>query len=62
MKFYAYLPNKDGKEPMGTANRVLFELKTCVGAVRKALRLIGGDAKLFRYINFYDKTTFVQIQ
>lgn len=28
MKYYAYLPNKDGTEPMGTATRILFELKT----------------------------------
>lgn len=62
MKFYAYLPDKDGKEPMGTANRVLFKLKTYTGAIHKALRLIGKNAKLFRYINFYDKTTFIQIQ
>lgn len=62
MKFYAYLPDKNGKEPMGTANKVLFELTTNAGAIRRAKRLISKDAKLFRYTNFYDKTTFAQIQ
>jgi hypothetical protein len=60
MKFYAYKPELDGREPLGTANRILFELKTIAGAKRKAAKLLGPSAKLFTYWNFYDQKTFKQ--
>lgn len=59
MKFYAYLPNEDGKEPIGTENRILFELKTLKGAEMKCCkRFKTHKFKLFSYTNAYDIKTF----
>ena len=40
MKFYAYIPDKNGDEPLGTENRILFELKTTQGAIKRSSRLV----------------------
>ena len=61
MKFYAYKPRKDGSEPMGTEGRLLYELKTILGATRHAIRILGGHCRIFRYTNFYDDSTFHRI-
>ena len=63
MKFYAYKVTTDNEEPMGTFNRLLFELKTNHGAIKRALRILVVDrpVKVFSYINFYDSYTFIQI-
>lgn len=61
MKFYAYAPTKDGKEPLGTANRTLFELKTVAGAHRRVRKYLGPRYMLFRYTNFYDDKTFRRV-
>ena len=59
MKFYAYIPDKNGREPLGTDNRTLFELKTVQGAIRHATkRLKTQEFCLFSYRNFYDNETF----
>ncbi len=60
-KYYAYKPDDQGKEPMGTQNRLLFELKTDIGAIRRAIRPLGPSCRVFWYTNFYDDTTFRQI-
>lgn len=57
-KYYAFKPDDQGKEPMGTQNRLLFELKTDMGAIRRAVRVLGQTAKVFQYANFYDAKTF----
>lgn len=62
MKFYAYIMDKDGKEPFGTANRLLFTLKTINGATNRCFRIFKGKPyKLFSYTNFYDDKTFREI-
>lgn len=63
MKFYAYAP-KDGKEPMGTDRKLLFELKSIKGAHRRAQRVLGeryGEYVLFTYTNFYNDKTFKKV-
>jgi len=62
MKFYAYIPKEDGSAPMGTANKLLFELKTHKGAIRRAGRLLGNPFCVFTYRNFYDSKTFKDIK
>jgi len=61
MKFYAYKPTKDGREPLGSDRRILFELKTIAGAHRRARSVLGSDYRLFRYTNFYDDKTFRRV-
>ena len=63
MKFYAYKMTTDNKAPMGTTDKLLFELKTSHGAIKRAIRILGNDRpiKVFRYINFYDTHTFTQV-
>jgi hypothetical protein len=39
-KYYAYKVDENGKEPTGTTNRLLFELKTDRGAVLRAFRIL----------------------
>ncbi len=59
MKFYAYIPNEREQEPIGTANRIIFELKTIRGAIRRAERILGIDTFcLFSYRNFFSNDTF----
>lgn len=58
MKFYAYIPTASGHCPMGTENRILFELKTIRGAIKRCNRTLGNVWVLFRYTNFYDNKTF----
>lgn len=62
MNFYAYEPDKNGNEPMGTEGRVLFELKTTRGAIRRAFRRFSGRPfRLYKYTNFYNDKTFTLI-
>jgi hypothetical protein len=61
MKFYAYIPTKEGKEPLGTSGRLLFELKTVAGAHRHANKYLGAKHLLFVYHNFYDDKTFRRV-
>jgi hypothetical protein len=59
MKFYAYIPTVRGKEPTGSANKLLFELRTIEGAIRRAKRILNTDNfQLYSYSNFYDNKTF----
>ena len=59
MKFYAYRGQAAlGQEPLGTAGRLLFELKTVAGAVRRCQRLFGNDFRLYSYSHFYRDETF----
>jgi len=60
--FYAYIPTKDGKEPMGTTNKlIMYDLKTARGAHRRARKYLGSKYLLFRYTNFYDDKTFHRV-
>jgi hypothetical protein len=61
MKFYAYKPRKDGTEPLGTDGRILFELKTVRGAIRRAKRILGESCRVFQYTNFYNDETFRRV-
>ena len=61
MKFYAYIPRKDGSEPLGTEKRLLFQLKTVAGAHSRARRILGPKYRLFTYANFYDNRTFKEV-
>ena len=61
MKFYAYKQDVGlGKEPLGTDGRMLFELKTVAGAIRRCRSY--GYSRLFSYSNFYDDGTFKEIE
>ena len=59
--YYAYKPRADGSAPMGTSDQTLFKLKTDRGARRRARRVLGETARVFRYRNFYDDSTFKEI-
>jgi hypothetical protein len=62
VKFYAYIPDKQNNEPLGTFNRALFELKTVKGAIKKCKNNFKTDNfRLFSYTNFYDDKTFRDI-
>jgi hypothetical protein len=62
MKFYAYIPTESGDEPLGTFNKLLFELKTVRGAITRAKRIFKTDNfKVFWYNNFYDDKTFHRV-
>lgn len=58
MKFYAYVQDSHGKEPVGGDRRLIFELKTERGAYNRALRCLGDRFTLQTYSNFYDDQTF----
>ena len=63
MKFYAYIQDKNGKEPIGTHNKFLFELKTINGAKRKLKKIFKDkEYKLFLYNNFYDEKSYKEIK
>jgi hypothetical protein len=61
-KYYATLVI-DGKEPLGSDRKLLFELKTDDGAIRRAKRYLArhGTVRVYRYRNFYDDKTFTRI-
>jgi hypothetical protein len=61
-KFYAYKPRADGKLPLGTTGRTLFELKTVGGAKKRARSVLGSNYKLFTYTNFYNDKTFKKVR
>jgi hypothetical protein len=61
MIFYAYKPDNDDKEPMGTGRRILFGLKTHRGAIRRARRILGDNVRVFTYTNFYNSKTFREV-
>lgn len=73
MKFYGYIETSEGKEPIGSEGRILFELGTVPGAIRRVRRFaslnsfekgkfqIPHVARLFSYTNFYDQKTFKQL-
>jgi hypothetical protein len=60
MKYYAYKVAEDGGEPVGSEGRLLFELKTDRGAIRRCHRMFGYGFRwrLFTYEDFQDKSTF----
>lgn len=58
MQFYAYKPREDGTAPLGTENKMLFELKTWAGAIRRARRYLGETARVHSYSDFFDDETF----
>lgn len=61
-KYYAYIPTKEGKEPLGTRNRFKFQLKSDDNyAIKKARKQLGSRFRLFSYTNFYNDTTFILI-
>jgi len=62
MQYYAYKPDDSGKEPMGTSGRMLYELKTDKGAIRRAVRQYGQSARVFSFLNFYKNSTFRQVK
>ncbi|PHS35663.1 MAG: hypothetical protein COA82_03370 [Alkaliphilus sp.] len=69
--FYAFIPHKkipatennlEG-EPTGTANRLLFQLKTPKGAIARCKKHFSGQPfKLYSYHNFYDNSSFTLIK
>lgn len=58
MNFYAYIPKADGTEPLGTSGKILFQLKTVRGAVRRCRNALGKRFRLYTYSSFYDESTF----
>ena len=62
MKYYAYKGRATfGKEPVGSGGKLLFQLKTDAGAVRRAIKYLGRECSVFKYTNFYYNGTFKQI-
>ena len=63
MKFYAYKGNYElGKEPLGTFDKMMFELKTTKGALRRCYQCFKTDFRLYYYSNFYDNKTFKEVK
>lgn len=60
-EFYAFLPDKNGKEPNGTDNRTTFKLKTCKGAIKRAKRVLGEGCVVYRFTNIFDYKTYVLV-
>ena len=61
MKFYAYVPTKEGREPVGGDRKLIFELKTVAGAHKRARSVLGARYRLFTYTNFYRESTFRKV-
>jgi len=61
MKIYAYKPTLDGKEPTGTSNRLLYELKTKRGALKRAYKFLGNTARVYTYTNLYNESTYTKL-
>jgi hypothetical protein len=62
-KFYACRGTKPLGIEVGSSDRLMFELKTYSGAIRKCERYYKGESfSLYRYINFYDYKTFKLIK
>ncbi len=58
-KYYAYKGTYSlGDEPCGSDNKLIFELKTDAGAVRRARRILGAVCRAYRYTVFYNSKTF----
>jgi len=71
MKFYSYIVNRNlifinsvlPFEPCGSDGKMIFELKTVQGAIRRCTKLYTEkEFKLFTYTNFYDNKTFKEIK
>lgn len=59
MNYYAYVPTSEGKEPIGTGNRMIMHLKTLRGAVNRAKKVWGEKSFVVKtFTNFYDEKTF----
>lgn len=60
MKFYAYKGDYEiGHEPCGTEGKLMFELKTTRGAIKRVRGIFKSSPfKLYTYTNFYDDNTF----
>lgn len=74
MKFYGYVVTIEGKEPLGTEGRTMFEAANVPAAIRRMRRYVSSvpllpfykfpnprEYRLFSYTNFYDQSTFKQI-
>lgn len=61
MKFYAYVPDKNGNEPMGTFGSFLIDLKTLRGAINRVKSYGKTNFRIFTYTNFYDEKTFTKV-
>ncbi len=61
MKIYAYKITDTGREPTNPEDKLLYELKTIKGGVRRAIKILGENCRVYIYRNFYDKNTFEQI-
>ena len=56
-----YLPDANGKEPLGTFNKGMREFKLARNAIKWATKSFGFSVKLFSYTNFYDQKTFKKV-
>lgn len=61
MNYFAYTPNKNGKYVCGSSGKMFIELKTNRGAIKRAIKYMGKNIRVFRYYHFYDNSTFTQI-
>jgi len=63
MPFYAYAGFEPlGREGLGTENRSIWEdLRTDLGALRRAQKRYPQGFRLYRYTNFYDDKTFKEV-
>lgn len=60
--FYAYKPREDGTEPLGSSDRLWFNLKSDKAALARARRLLGPSAVVwFIPGSLYDTTTHERV-
>lgn len=58
MKYYAYKGTASlGSEPCGSDGKMMFELKTDAGAIRKVEKMFK-SFRIYSYTNFFDDKTF----
>ena len=65
MKYYAYIPRKDGSEPLGTFGRIMFEADDAAAAISEARDYLQNEKNFAErgmvvqsYTNFYNEQTF----
>lgn len=61
MNFYCYVPQLNGVEPYFLDKKMVFKADSLQSARQIAMIQFGIRARLFFYINFFERKTFTQI-
>jgi hypothetical protein len=62
MVYYAYRPDSEGKEPLGTEGKIIrYDLRSDQHFIRHARAALGDSCRVFRCVNFYNEESYTQI-